>query len=148
MKSLKLTLLLITLIFLFSSCSNDIKNEKIEGNTCFVETEFSLDAGRSIMLGQGATYGYILKYVWSVSRSKQNLTIVDVKLIISGDDGYGNQKKIDWCHLRFDSDILSELRRYSDFSKLSYSEIADVLDNAGMKKLKDYKGDLSKDAFN
>jgi hypothetical protein len=53
------------------------------------------------MFGQGSTYGYILKYVWGVARENTNLTSVDIKLIITGDDGYGNKKTSDLYHLRF-----------------------------------------------
>jgi hypothetical protein len=138
--------------FLFSSIillscvgKNIIGN--VSGQTYIGKTEINLNANSSIMIGQGYEYGYILEHVWKISKENPNITKADINLIIHGDDGYGNKKSANWTHLIFDEYQLLELRKYSDLSKMSWSDKADLLDLVGMAKLKDYKGDLNPDVF-
>ena len=156
-KMKKLLTVLVTALFtsmLLSSCgggSNESDAKKISGSisgtTYYGTTNVNLDANQSILMGQGYEYGYILEHVWKIAKDNSAIEKADINFIINGDDGYGNKKIATWPHLVFNSDELNELRRYSDLSKMDWSSKADMLDLAGMLKLKDSKGDLSPDVF-
>lgn len=129
-------------------CSSPAITGNIEGNRYFGNTTIELDAGESILFGQGSEYGYILKHAWKIAKENPNIKVIDIQLIIRGDDGYGNKKETTKYHLIFDESYgLSKLRDYNDIDRLTYSEKAVFLDLVGMKRLQDYKGDLSKDVF-
>jgi hypothetical protein len=144
----KLSNLFFFLLLIFGSygCVDDIKGS-VNGNVYTGETSISLDVGESIMLGQGSKYSYILEHVWNVVKENPSVNKVDINLIISGDDGYGNKKIANWCHLIFNDAVIEQLKKYSDLGKMTWSEKSSLLDFVGMSKLKDYKGDLSKEVF-
>ncbi len=131
---------------------DNLSGKKIEGsiigNSYVGSTSVSLNSGESIMLGQGSKYEYIIKHVWKVVKKNPNIFKVDINFIIKGDDGYGNNKTSNWCHLIFEEYEINLLRKYNDLGSMTWSEKSNLLDQVGMFKLKDYKGDLSKDVFN
>lgn len=131
---------------IITGCSDGISGS-VNGNVYTGETSVSIDAGESIMMGQGSKYGYILEHVWEVVNENPSVNYVDINLIISGDDGFGNDKTANWCHLIFDDEVIDRLKKYKNLGKMSWSDKASMLDFVGMSKLKDYKGDLSEDVF-
>lgn len=139
---------------LITNCSNSSSNNEskkvtgsINGNTYVGSTNVSLDANTSILFGQGSNYSYILEHVWKVLKENPEISKVDINFIITGDDGYGNKKTASWPHLIFQGYQLNELRKYTDLNKMDWSSKADILDLAGMYKLKDSKGDLDPYVF-
>ncbi len=148
-KGIKIGILIgaVTILF-FKLCSSPAITGKIEGDKYFGNTTIKLDAGESILFGQGSKYGYILKHAWKIAKENPNVNVIDIQLIIKGDDGYGNKKETSKYHLIFDDWYgLPKLRDYNDIDRLTYSEKAVFLDIVGMKVLQDYKGDLSKGVF-
>ena len=137
----------VILLVLLASLGEGKIEGSVIGNSYIGRTNVSINANESIMFGQGSKYDYILIHVWKVIKKHPNLNNVDINFIIKGDDGYGNTKTSNWCHLIFSQDELNELGLYSDLSKMSWSEKSNLLDKVGMWKLKDVKGDLSKDVF-
>jgi hypothetical protein len=144
----KQAFILLASILFITSCGDSKKvTGSILGTTYVGTTNINLDANQSILLGQGYEYSYILEHIWEIVKDNSSITKVDINFIINGDDGYGNKKTATWPHLIFNEAELTELRRYSDLSKMDWSRKADMLDLAGMQKLKDHKGDLSPDVF-
>ncbi len=138
----------IIIVLLFKLCSSPKITGEVDKDIYSGKTIIKLDAGKSILFGQGSKYGYILKHAWKIAKENPNVNLIDIQLIIKGDDGYGNKKESSKHHLIFDNSYgITKLREYNDIDKLSYSEKAVFLDLVGMKELQDYKGDLSKDVF-
>jgi hypothetical protein len=134
------------ILLALGSSEGDFENEKIVNNVYYSQLKLNIDAGSTLLFGRASTYGYIVEKIWELSKENPNLTGADVQLIVSGDNGYGKYDTFDWCHLRFSEYHISELRKYEKF-QLSYNEIGNILEEVGMSKMKDYKGDLSKEAF-
>jgi hypothetical protein len=140
----------IFIILLFCSCNDSHLDGHINGNIYTSTIHVNMDAGQSLLFGVADSYSFIIEDIWKECKANPSIEIADINMIITGNDGYGKTSTINWLHLVFKGALLNEIKRYETLdigNNPSWNEIGTWLDIAGLSKLKDYKGDLSKEAF-
>ncbi len=118
----------------------------IQGDKYVGKTQIYLDANSSILYNS-LTYEHILEHVRNIARNNPNIHEMDINLIIVGDDGYGNQKTANWCHLIFRDFVISELIKYSDLDKMSSEKKFELIYETGISVIMNSSGDLDPRVF-
>jgi hypothetical protein len=126
---------------LYDSFSGKKIEGSIVGNTYIGSTKVNLDFDESINSRQGTNYGHIVNHVWKIVKNNPNITKVDINFIFTGDDGYGNKKTSDWCHLIFEDYEINQLKKYNDIGSMTRMKKTSLLNSVGMSKLNERRFD-------